>query len=1199
MPQDSMSAGYMHNFVDSVNIVELTPRSALHGQDSSSLVRNAEVFSSICVRSVDCPYVVSVVPEYLWMNAVTFYSVLFDWILDHVTDYNMFIIQSVATCSALIWLLFRAWQTLWKPVPELISILGIEVPDPPEVSLASIKRDAITLYWSKPEPQKPVVKYYIQVNGVNVGETSRLETAITVTGLRPGHFYNVRVIAVGPNNFQAGSLVIRLRTYGKDGRPMLGNRRSYSNPTSENFENDIGEESSNRGQAVCLEATALPENLSATHRDTATGAVGNRNSGQRRNTGGTPNGRKYSSSTVGIEPAIPSLELVKESREPMHHLTAQLENVNQEREKIAVEMAKESEEFKNQLTELCREKDDKKQTLKEREEASEKLKKEVNYAERLNRQAQTRKSQKEKLLKEKVAERSKMEEDMKRWKKEIEDMKSERGRWLGEKDKFDKKKLIKTAELRQEIKQRQAALNAIEEDIRIKGLQIKQLEQHRTHILSCDDDEGSRSRDEHEDREWNNTEKAMTAELNAKSRQLRDIGSNLHQQQAYLTTLQQRNSVIFHGNFSNIDFEPLVPEDKEKSLKPRNQKTQTIHSATSRRPVSDTSFHAFGNQSPLSFAPGPYMDIANDATPAQSSDQFDHIIDEDHSLLTAGAPLSPTATSLLPSNIFADEDLPSPLPEPLELCGPIIPDQMIISNIDHSPQLPKSPNKPEGHITSPRASSQNIPRHDATTFSSRENDSSFNFQNSGFGAIGTAVSSKHSTHKGIRDLFSLSKSKTRETVSNGPSLGSLKPNQSSSFPRSIEETGATGNKQRRVTFSSTWSGLLHRTLPTEESSADNNISPSTSRKIRHSILGSGFDEQNGNDINSSSPRPLSVASSDLPRPSTDSAPFGWSPAQDNLISGNVPLATNWFLYGSNHVSLQHQTAWSNSLTGKPNRRYDTSAAFSSRIVSENDGFLPPSDSLTHQYGQSVTISAIGTKTPPLNQTISAPKLNPAAPAFHGFGFSQYDKTLTEQRSQMNPAKEADSSDLDYAALGHANTTSSSTSLQSRHAQSVYTQADHAESQVSLERRSSKSTSEITQSASFKDKDESSLHRLFRKGSSSKFSISTFRNKETTIFSGNKKSSSSIVNLECNLPVERERNTEPYFDDSYSKALDSVAGNPVLGCRNIPSEWTQAKDKDSLNLKEGRLNKSWSRLGIRGKRGKDGGGDEGLMIDNEF
>ncbi len=60
----------------------------------------------------------------------------------------------------------RACETLYTPVPELIQILGVEVPDPPEVSLAGIKSNAIKLHWTPPGSNKPVLKYLIQVNGV-------------------------------------------------------------------------------------------------------------------------------------------------------------------------------------------------------------------------------------------------------------------------------------------------------------------------------------------------------------------------------------------------------------------------------------------------------------------------------------------------------------------------------------------------------------------------------------------------------------------------------------------------------------------------------------------------------------------------------------------------------------------------------------------------------------------------------------------------------------------------------------------------------------------------------------------------------------------------------------------------------------------------------------------------------------------------
>lgn len=66
----------------------------------------------------------------------------------------------------------RAWQTLWKPVPELISVLGVDVPDPPDVSLAGIRADAATLNWTRAPANRSVSRFLIQVNGV-VGESVR------------------------------------------------------------------------------------------------------------------------------------------------------------------------------------------------------------------------------------------------------------------------------------------------------------------------------------------------------------------------------------------------------------------------------------------------------------------------------------------------------------------------------------------------------------------------------------------------------------------------------------------------------------------------------------------------------------------------------------------------------------------------------------------------------------------------------------------------------------------------------------------------------------------------------------------------------------------------------------------------------------------------------------------------------------------
>lgn len=51
-------------------------------------------------------------------------------------------------------------------MPELIGILGVDVPDAPDVMLAGIGVDKATVNWARPHPNKPVQKFLIQVNGV-------------------------------------------------------------------------------------------------------------------------------------------------------------------------------------------------------------------------------------------------------------------------------------------------------------------------------------------------------------------------------------------------------------------------------------------------------------------------------------------------------------------------------------------------------------------------------------------------------------------------------------------------------------------------------------------------------------------------------------------------------------------------------------------------------------------------------------------------------------------------------------------------------------------------------------------------------------------------------------------------------------------------------------------------------------------------
>jgi len=52
-------------------------------------------------------------------------------------------------------------------VDELISLLGLEVPVAPTISLAGIKADGIILHWKPPDPRSTVNKHQVHINGIN------------------------------------------------------------------------------------------------------------------------------------------------------------------------------------------------------------------------------------------------------------------------------------------------------------------------------------------------------------------------------------------------------------------------------------------------------------------------------------------------------------------------------------------------------------------------------------------------------------------------------------------------------------------------------------------------------------------------------------------------------------------------------------------------------------------------------------------------------------------------------------------------------------------------------------------------------------------------------------------------------------------------------------------------------------------------
>lgn len=1002
---------------------------------------------------------------------------------------------------------------------------------------------------------------------------------------------------MGNSNFQAGSQVIRLRTYNRDGRPDLGGRIP-NNLATEDASNGAVVDSSDESAAVrchgvAIEAASMSEGVPTLVREPSSHA------GSRRNTGA----RKHSPSTASEHPPLPA-QASNIPEGTMQELTERFESIRGETEDVITQVAKDADDFKMQMAELLRERDEKRQSLKEKEEASEKLKKEVHSSERQNRQAQTRKTQKEKILREKQAERTKMQEDMKKWAKEIQEMQTERELWEKEKEKVAVNTAKKVDELKNILRKRQNSLNSMEEEIRVKGLQIKELEEERQKLPGVQDDEESKAleaADRMKDLQWEQTERELMARYNAQSISVRNLETDLHKAQVYfqqLTARQAANSIMYHGNSSAVEFD-LNGQQRPKPRRNRQRKsrTSTISSPIAAYPITDSMFpsaSAYNNMtlnSSPSFAPGPYFDMSANAGIASMSNHSG-MSEADIKSLTAGAPLSPTATSLLPANIFADDEPPETSSRSF---GPaLVPNFTILgpSIYENDPQYsPDSSSRSASLISSPQASQHNLslvqPSRDSYHESDRHLMGSRHSAASAFGVIGSPASDRaQPVTKRFGDLFTFAgKQRAKTLAGEGYPLGSLKVGQSRSFPRQGEDSELLSVKNHRNSFSSGWAGLpfLNRasTDITEGNGPAPARNPAPRRRRGFNMFGSSIDDPNAmpSDRDPSSPRPASIASSDLPRPSTDSAPFGWAPSDSNILNRNSPLATNW--------SLNVAQPWSRATSRRPSLQRGSTTQLTTGIVSDDDDFLPPDTTASPPPA-----GVIGTR--PASQMSATPKLNPAAPTFKAmFGRAKSEKEKTKAKSSRKESESAD----EHARPSYDASVSSSRLSRDEH--SIHTQPSMTESYDSLERAvSNTAMSDVAptystlsgRSSEVRDAKENSFQKLLRKGSSGKFSIASFRAKDSGLF-GSKKG----AGVERNASGERSSSFGD-VDEGGEEAGRSVenigvTSSPMVG-------WPEKEGKAGTPTgKEGRMSVNWGRFSIK-KKGRASGEMDRAMFDRE-
>lgn len=346
-----------------------------------------------------------------------------------------------------------------------------------------------------------------------VGASKSSETAITVSGLRPDHFYSIRVIAVNAGSFQAASRIVRLRTLGPVEQGTDGAEDASCVRTRSGSCTSAVSDGESHVETAVIHPLSHPvqfmsHNVTTPATDTDHGETHNHPLRQ------SISHRKAASSNEVPDLAPSSHADPKNEEKPVEseeieltvdQLKEKLEAIRRETEDIQILKVKEDEDFQATKASLINERDRLKQALKERDDASADLRREVAHLERQNRTAQSRKTAKEKLLHQKQNERQKMRQEMERWNQEAVEYQRETEKL--EKQKHDLLEATdeKVNEVRERIKEWQRSIKEMEEDIRLKGARIKEFEQERKKLQGEEDDAGAVGRERRareEDENW-------------------------------------------------------------------------------------------------------------------------------------------------------------------------------------------------------------------------------------------------------------------------------------------------------------------------------------------------------------------------------------------------------------------------------------------------------------------------------------------------------------------------------------------------------------------------------------------------------------------------------------------------------------------------------------------------------------------------
>ncbi|EYE99030.1 Fibronectin type III domain protein [Aspergillus ruber CBS 135680] len=967
----------------------------------------------------------------------------------------MALFLAVTILWALIWLLYRAWQVCQTSNEVLVEKLGLDIPPPPDLTLEDITTHEIHIAWKQPDFHNSIHKHIIQLNGSKVGETKRAETAVEILNLVPGTIYHICVLSVSAANFQTPSAILHVRT--------------SSATLSQSDENDAIESPTIRA--------SIPRSTTGFAAPSAPVMSREHSGGGLLQSKRPQVGRKQSPMVSGVDVSQGQSEEVQKSTtqddrdETLEQLADRLKSLQHENENVDKTVAEEEEEHITLLKDLERQRDDMRRRVKEKDEASNELRKHVYKLESVNRTAQGEKSKRERLLQQKEAERQKRKNDIIRWQEQIAKMTSDAAHMKEEKSRLEEQRKRRTNEVREKIAKEQSEMKGIDDDIQDKGGRVKKLEEDR---------KGHQGGDNEDRKELDriDNERARQWEIklgNLQSHYAALVALHAQTQQNYQDAQERLKWLASQRPGSTGPFSlPALDLDLSNAatIRPRHHRGSLASNVSS--PINfagiDPSFINYNPPSTSSptFGPSSAFFNVNNGMALSGVSDMPEALRSDLDMSFNNPQMSPRADSLLPSDLLGDEMESPELPHPAV--------RSRFPNLEPNPQLEPFPHGPP----SPGSSGSQP----GSLFASPHENHNQQESDSQQVSLGVAEDAPKSASRRLSGLFGFHRPRGKTLADEPPMLGTLKPGQSQSYPRNMDDMDPIGSRRRRLSHTGNWPNPISlfprssTTSVTADSSSDqapsrraafSNIFSSSrfgfghgaSKHGENSDLSTGYNQfsPRHDPIDPSSilgtvrrgslsPRPSSTFSFDnqLPHPSTDNRHFGW-PSADKP-DHRSPLGFDW----------ASPSTWSRGLTRRPS--YGSSGHLPLSLSGEPD-FLQ--DSSFERQSRPLQ-APIGTR-PSSSHRPATPKLNPTAPSF---------TTIFSEDSGKDQKEEDTNETFGF----HMDDGSPSESRVSRDSRSLsiftdsYESLDRVPSSTSLDNGASK---------------ESFIRKLTRKGSSSKFS----------------------------------------------------------------------------------------------------------------